>query len=86
MSGMRVVPDSWLAGDPDMADAASWLRAHGYNMVALPVLDLLSLVARLEQMEKDPSSQSFLLDRVLTCDLPRLRQYLPDEALGELDR
>lgn len=85
MSGMRVVPDPWLAG-PGAERAADWLRAHGYDMVALPVLDLLSVVARLEQASTDPASQPAILDRLFTCDLPRLRQYLPDEALEELDR
>ena len=85
MSGMVIVPDPWTEG-PGAERAANWLQTHGYDMVALPVLDLLSAVARLEQAAREPGTQPFILDRLFTCDLPRLRQYLPPEALEELDR
>lgn len=100
MSGFEVVPDPWIAGAPGVRvavpgassqppgtqPAASWLRAHGYVMVAIPVMDLLSVVARLEQVKDDPAAHPVTFDRLFTCDLPRLRSYLPPEALEELDR
>lgn len=45
-------------------------------------LDLLCLVARLEQVRDGGGWDEELLvaDRVLTCDLPRLRKHLPVEA------
>lgn len=41
-------------------------------------LDLLTVVLRLEQIER---GDEWLLDRVLTCDLPRLRGHLTEQAL-----
>lgn len=44
-------------------------------------LDLLGLVVRLEQIrEEESGADGFLFHRVLTCDLPRLRQHITDEA------
>lgn len=46
-------------------------------------LDLLTVVARLEQIRDEGPGvlADHLLDRVLTCDLPRLRGYLTEETL-----
>ena len=43
-------------------------------------LDLACAVARLEQAEREPGMREFLLYRLITCDLPRLRAHLDDEA------
>lgn len=55
-------------------------------------LDLGTLIARLEQMKEefDARDQGYdhghwLMDRVLTCDLPRLQQYLTHEMRTEID-
>lgn len=85
MSRLRVVPDPWPE-DQGAQAAVTWLQAYAYDMVALPVLDLLSVVARLEQVKDDPDADPVTFGRIFTCDLPRLRQYLPDGALEELDR
>lgn len=48
-------------------------------------LDLATLVARLEQVEAEggfESTDSVVVDRILTCDLPRLREHLAPEALA----
>jgi hypothetical protein len=48
-------------------------------------LDLATLVARLEQVEAEggfESADSVVVDRILTCDLPRLREHLTPEALA----
>lgn len=43
--------------------------------------DLLGLVVRLEQIQEEESgADGFLFYRVLTCDLPRLRQHITDET------
>ena len=86
MSGLEIMPDQWVTGRTRASAAASWLQAHGRDTVALPVLDLLTVVARLEQCARDPDADPVALGRLFTCDLPRLRQYLPDEALEELGR
>jgi hypothetical protein len=40
-------------------------------------LDLATLCARLEQLKHDGvENVPWLLDRVLTCDLPRMEKYL----------
>jgi len=86
MSELEIVPDPWTA-EVSRAGAAGWLQAHGYDMVAVPVLDLLTVVARLEQIDRQGSRACpVTFGRLFTCDLPRLRQYLPAEALEELDR
>jgi hypothetical protein len=39
--------------------------------------DLGTLIARLEQIESEGYANGhWLLDRIITCDLPRLKQYL----------
>jgi hypothetical protein len=85
MSGLEIVPDPWVSDNPGAKAAASWLQAHGYDMVAIPVIDLLTVVARLDQIDRQGACP-VTLDRLFTCDLPRLRQYLPPKALEELGR
>jgi hypothetical protein len=64
--------------------AGSWLREHRRDTVTLPVTDLLCLIARLEQVRDDPAAHPVTFGRLFTCDLPRLRGYLPPGALEEL--
>ncbi|WP_125633531.1 hypothetical protein [Nonomuraea sp. WAC 01424] len=51
-------------------------------------LDLATLVGRLEQVEAEGGwehASPIALDRILTCDLPRLREHLTPEAVALLD-
>jgi hypothetical protein len=66
--------------------AGDWLRAHGDDMIPVKLIDLLGAVARMEQVHRETSSASLdsVHERIFTCDLPRLRRYLPDQALEEL--
>ncbi|MFI7691768.1 hypothetical protein ACIBQ6_22055 [Nonomuraea sp. NPDC049655] len=51
-------------------------------------LDLATLVGRLEQVEAEGGWEHacpIVLDRILTCDLPRLREHLTAEAAALLD-
>ena len=46
-------------------------------------LDLLTVIVRLEQIqEQGPEPEHFVWDRVVTCDIPRLRGYLTPETLA----
>jgi hypothetical protein len=50
-------------------------------------LDLATIVGRLEQLESEGIHErvdSVVLDRILTCDLPRLREHLTEEAAALL--
>jgi len=45
-------------------------------------LDLLTVITRLEQIQLEREDGLWLLwDRVLTCDLPRLRGHLTEDTL-----
>lgn len=49
-------------------------------------LDLATLVARLEQIrEEGYDNGHWLVDRVITCDLPRLERHLSGEARQAID-
>jgi len=46
-------------------------------------LDLVCAIARIEQMaETDGAMQALLIDRLNTCDAPRLRSHLTAETLA----
>lgn len=50
-------------------------------------LDLATIVARLEQVQAEggwDKACPIVLDRILTCDLPRLREHLTEEAAALL--
>lgn len=79
MSAFEIVPSPWLARPP-LLD--SWLRRHGDDEIPVKLIDLMSLVGRLEESEEDPGG--FAAFRLYSCDLPRMRRYLPPEALEEL--
>lgn len=67
--------------------AAHWLQEHGDDPVQVKLADLMSLIARLEQVSREPGFEtaSITHERVFTCDLPRLRGYLPAEAMAIID-
>lgn len=59
----------------------------GAGMDALQ-LDLTTLVGRLQQVQDEGGWEHacpIVLDRILTCDLPRLREHLTPEAVALLD-
>ena len=65
-----------------------WLVEHGSDMIPVKLVDLLSAVARLEQAEREGRIEhdGSAAERLVTCDLPRLRACLPNEARRELSR
>ena len=68
----------YRAEDPD------WVREHGGDIIEVRLIDLLCLVARLEQVEREGERDGLLVMRLIGSDLPRLRAYLPERALEEL--
>lgn len=51
-------------------------------------LDLATLVARLEQVQAEggfDQADGIVVDRILTCDLPRLRSHLTPEAAALIE-
>lgn len=69
------------------AAGAAWLREHADDLVQVSVIDLISVVTRLEQVSREPGFETADVthERIFTCDLPRLRGYLPDEAAAIID-
>lgn len=63
-----------------------WLREHGNDLVEVKLIDLLCLVARLEEATAEPWFEAYgvACARIWSCDLPRLKAYLPPRALEEL--
>lgn len=65
----------------------SWIREHGEEMIPVRTVDLVTVVARLDQAQREgliPTDGGGPAERLLTCDLPRLMAYLPDEAVEEM--
>jgi len=73
-----------MMGDVE-SDDGNWLAAHGEDMIPVKLIDLLSAVARMEQVSEEEPQYSVTSERLFTCDLPRLRGYLPARALEELE-
>jgi hypothetical protein len=74
-----------LGGVGPVNTEPDWIREHGGDLIEVKLIDLLSLVARLEQVEREElAPPDILIERLFTCDLPRLRRYLPSRALEEL--
>ena len=65
----------------------SWLVDHGNDLVEVKLIDLLSLIARLRQADREQKIEhdASAAERLITCDLPRLTAYLPEEALQALE-
>lgn len=64
---------------------SGYLPGHAGDLIPVKLIDLLSAVARMEQVQAEGCGGSVVHDRIFTCDLPRLRAYLPAEALAELE-
>jgi hypothetical protein len=83
-----VRPDPPATTPAARADQSNgWLASHGEDLIAVKVIDLLSAVARMEQVLRESEQHPFggiTEERIYTCDLPRLRGYLPAGALKEL--
>lgn len=64
----------------------NWLVEHGDDTIPVKIIDLLTVVARLEQADREGRIEhdASAAERLVTCDLPRLKSYLPDEAHREL--
>lgn len=82
----------WYAAIPDVLRPAvqentDYLARHGNDMIPVRLIDLFSAVARMEQVSREPDFKVSDLThkRIFTCDLPRLRYYLPDGALAILE-
>ena len=65
----------------------NWLVEHGNDMIPVRLVDLLTVVARLEQAEREGRIEcdGSAAERLVTCDLPRLKAYLPAGAHRELE-
>jgi hypothetical protein len=61
-----------------------WIREHAGDLIPVKLTDLLSVVERLSQVQAEGDCGTVVHDRLFTCDLPRLRRYLPERALREL--
>ena len=80
MMGDRIPPETAAPPAPD------WLREHGDDLIPVRLIDLLCAVARMELMEQvsragGTAGIDSIHERIFTCDLPRLRRYLPVRAL-----
>src|SRR5688500_16917760 len=85
---------SWPSGGQSQLDQVRALAA-GHQpprptellMDALQ-LDLATIVARLEQVQEAGGFEHacpIVVDRILTCDLPRLREHLTEEAAALIE-
>lgn len=64
----------------------NYLAEHGDDLIPVKLIDLLSTVARIEQADREGHIEhDIITERLITCDLPRLRNYLPPEAIEALD-
>lgn len=63
------------------------VQRHGGDRVVMPdlELDIATVVLRIEQAAVNPSDAEWLLDRMATCDAPRLRRHLSAEMLERMD-
>lgn len=75
-----------IGEDGRVSEETSRLVEHGNDTIPVKVIDLLSVVARLEQADREGKIErdGSAAERLVTCDLPRLKRYLPDEAHREL--
>lgn len=65
---------------------SGWLIEHGSDPVPVKLIDLMSVVARMQQvLDTQPAFDDLVHERIFTCDLPRLTAYLPEEARQILD-
>ena len=71
---------------PEVATNAH-LAGRGPIVVSQCELDIMSAAARLQQLrdEQGEDMREFLVDRLTTCDLPRLRKHLRPELVAVID-
>lgn len=68
-----------------MSTEPDWIREHGNDLIPVKLIDLLTIVGRLGNLERQEAQPpDVLIMRLVNSDLPRLRGYLPDRALEEL--
>lgn len=66
-------------------DVPDYFAEHGEDMIPVKLIDLVSIVVRLKQTQRDGIEfDNMVHERVFTCDLPRLEAYLPDECKAEI--
>jgi hypothetical protein len=64
-----------------------YFAEHGEDMVPVKLIDLVCAVARMKQVrDHGIDAEPIVLDRIFTCDLPRLERYLPERAREEMER
>jgi len=65
----------------------AWLVEHGNDLIPVKLVDLLSVLARIEQADREGRIEhdASAAERLVTCDVPQLRGYLPAVALSILD-
>lgn len=63
-----------------------WLRAHADDPVPVRLLDLMTIVGRLRQIDADDPIRESLICRLTDSDLPRLQALLPAEALAVIEQ
>jgi hypothetical protein len=49
-------------------------------------IDIASIIIRIEQINNQEPPTHWLWDRVMTCDIPRLRRQLSPETLRQMVR
>jgi hypothetical protein len=70
---------SRAASEPDY-----WAE-HGDDQVAVKLIDLATVTARLRQVgQEGPAGAPVEFARLFTCDLPRLERYLPPAAVADI--
>ena len=74
----------WPAAAPmDLVPGAHW----GDEMVQVRAIDLASVILRIEEADRQGRIDrgAMAAERLVTCDAPRLRSYLPASTLAEMD-
>lgn len=69
-----------------MTDISAWIAEHGDDPIIIRLIDLVSVVARIEQAaaEEGIAANGLISHRLVSCDLPRLYDYLPVAAKVDL--
>lgn len=58
------------------------------QMIPVKAVDLASVILRIEQADREGRIEhdASAAERLVTCDAPRLRAYLPADVLAEMER
>lgn len=67
---------------------SDYFAEHGQDMIPVKLIDLVSTVARMRQADREGRIEhdASAAERLVTCDLPRLEGYLPEEARREMSQ